>query len=118
MKAGGFSSRRIGRRDFLRIAGGGFAGAALMGIAGCGVDGGGEQGGEDEPIRIGALLSLSGVYTPLAEDIRRGMELFLELNDRQIAGREVEIRYEDDESDPQVALRVYRQACGCVRKVL
>ncbi|WP_207890527.1 ABC transporter substrate-binding protein [Rubrobacter taiwanensis] len=112
MKGEGYSGRSIGRRDFLRLAGGGLAGAALLGITGCGGDGAGTQGGEDEPIRIGALLSFSGVYTPLAEDIRRGLELFLELNGNQIAGREVEVRYEDDESDPQVALRLYRQLVG------
>jgi branched-chain amino acid transport system substrate-binding protein len=104
--------RRIGRRDFLRLAGGGLAGAALLGITGCGGDGAGTQGGEGEPIRIGGLLPFTGPYASLGESIREGMELFLDLNDRQIAGREVEVRYEDSEGDPQVALRLYRQLVG------
>jgi len=109
---------RISRRDFLRIAGTGLAGTALLGAAGCGGGGSGAgggsggQGGDSEPIRIGGLLSFSGVYAPLAEGIQEGMDLFLELNNNQIAGRPVEIRYEDDEGDPQTALRVYRQLVG------
>lgn len=108
----GFLSRRIDRRDFLRITGSGLAGAALLGITGCGADGGGGGQGGDEPIRIGAILTLSGPYAALGESIRNGMDLFLEQNDNQIAGREVEVRYEDGEGDPQVALRVYRQLVG------
>ncbi|QYJ16420.1 hypothetical protein Rxycam_02253 [Rubrobacter xylanophilus DSM 9941] len=106
-------SRKIGRRDFLKLAGGGLAGAMMLGVAGCGGGGGGGQGGgESGPIRIGALLTLSGPYATLGESIRNGMETFLRLNDNQIGGREVEVRYEDSEGDPQVALRVYRQLTG------
>ena len=39
----GFGTTRISRRNFLKISGAGFAGAALLGVAGCG--GGGQQGG-------------------------------------------------------------------------
>ncbi len=39
------AATRITRRDFLKIGGTGFAGAALLGTAGCGVFSGGESGG-------------------------------------------------------------------------
>ena len=41
--------RGINRRDFLKLAGAGLAGASLLGVAGCG--GGGGQGGTEGPSR-------------------------------------------------------------------
>ena len=106
--------RRISRRRFLEVAGTGLAGAALLGVAGCGGGGGGGGqggggGGGNEPLKIGALLSFTGVFATLGESIRNGFDLFLEENDGQLGGRPVEVLYEDDEGDPQVALRGYRQ---------
>lgn len=102
-------SRKINRRDFLKLTGGGLAGAALLGAAGCGGGGGGGQGGGSGPIRIGALLAFSGPFAPLSESTRNGMDLFFEQNDNAIGDRPVEISYEDSEGNPQVALRKYRQ---------
>ena len=45
----------------------------------------------------------------MAEDIQNGLELFFEERDYQIGNYKVEIKYEDDEADPQVALRKYSQ---------
>lgn len=102
-------NRRINRRDFLKVTGTGLAGAALLGAAGCG--GGGESGGGGggESVRIGALLSSTGVYATLGESIRNGFELYLKENDGKLGGMDAEVLYEDDEGDPQVALRGYRQ---------
>jgi branched-chain amino acid transport system substrate-binding protein len=101
-------SRKINRRSFLKLTGGGLAGAALLGAAaGCGGEGG--QGGGSGPIKIGGLLSFTGPFAPLAESIRNGLDLFFEQNNNQIGDRQVEVSYADDEGDPQVALRKYRQ---------
>ena len=101
---------RISRRRFLQVAGAGLAGATLLGVTGCGGgSGGGQGGGGDEALKIGALLSFTGTFAKLAESIRNGFDLFIKENDGQIAGRKVEVLYEDDEGDPQVGLRGYRQ---------
>ncbi len=42
--------RGINRRDFLKLAGAGLAGASLLGVAGCG--GGGGQGGNGGPVEV------------------------------------------------------------------
>lgn len=99
--------RRIDRRDFLRMTGAGLAGATLLGAAGCA--GGGQGGGGDGPLKIGALLSSTGVYATLGESIKNGFELFINENGGKLGGRKVEVLYEDDEGDPQIALRGYRQ---------
>ncbi len=81
-------------------------------MTGCGGEGGvGGQGGGggDEALKIGALLSFTGTFAKLAESIRNGFDLFIKENDGQLGGRPVEVLYEDDEGDPQVALRGYRQ---------
>ncbi len=102
---------RISRRRFLQVAGAGFAGATLLGVTGCGGGSGGGQGGggDSETLKIGALLSFRGTFAKLAESIRNGFDLFIKENDGQIGGRKVEVLYEDDEGDPQVGLRGYRQ---------
>jgi branched-chain amino acid transport system substrate-binding protein len=66
-------------------------------------------GGDGKPIKIGAILSFSGNFAPLSESIKQGMELYFELNGQKIGNRPVSIKYEDDEANPQVALRKYRQ---------
>ncbi|MCA3747654.1 MAG: TRAP transporter substrate-binding protein [Rubrobacter sp.] len=44
--------KEFSRRDFLKVGGAGFAGAALLGVAGCGAGGGGsEQGGGGGEVR-------------------------------------------------------------------
>ncbi|GAA4707566.1 ABC transporter substrate-binding protein [Brevibacillus fulvus] len=65
--------------------------------------------GASEPIKIGAILSFSGNFAPLSESIKEGMELYFEQTGNKIGDRQVSIVYEDDEANPQVALRKYRQ---------
>lgn len=91
--------------------------AAVLALTGCGGagtgnGGGGGQQGEatnTEPIRIGIVLAGTGPFAELGGDVRRGLELYLEERDNRLAGRAVEVYYEDGEADPQVSLRKFRQ---------
>lgn len=65
--------------------------------------------GEGETVKIGILLSQTGTFAPLAESIKNGFDLYLEENNNMLGGKKVEIKYEDDEGNPQVALRKYRK---------
>lgn len=62
-----------------------------------------------ETIKIGLLLSQTGTFAPLSESIKNGFDLYLEQHDNKLGGRKVEIVYEDDEANPQVALRKYNK---------
>jgi branched-chain amino acid transport system substrate-binding protein len=86
--------------------------ALLMFLTACGkADNGGnaDTGDQSKPIKIGAILSFSGTFAPLSESIKEGMELYFELQGNKIGNRPVTIKYEDDEANPQVALRKYQQ---------
>lgn len=60
-----------------------------------------------EPIKIGALTSLSGTLAPVGQQVRWGLELAVrEVNATGgILGRTLELIVEDDESNPTVAAR-------------
>ncbi|WP_409304793.1 ABC transporter substrate-binding protein [Peribacillus sp. SCS-155] len=64
---------------------------------------------KSDTIKIGIILSQTGTFAPLAESIKNGFDLYLEEHDNKLGGKKVEIKYEDDEANPQVALRKYRQ---------
>lgn len=62
-----------------------------------------------EPLKIGVIFSFTGSLAPMSDSMKEGIELFLDQNNRTFAGHPVEIKYEDDEGNPQVGLRKYRQ---------
>jgi branched-chain amino acid transport system substrate-binding protein len=48
-----------------------------------------------EPVRIGYLLSLSGVYAALGEDLRNGLQLYMEQIGHKAGGRNIEVIVEN-----------------------
>jgi len=97
-------------RPHLRTLFAGLTAGALL--TACG--GGGSLGGDDEtdstaaddtsPVTVGLLVPTSGVYAPLGEDMQQGFELFLEQNDGQLAGREVELEVIDEGETPDTGV--------------
>lgn len=89
MKENLFNESKLSRRDFLKVAGGGFAGAALLGIAGCA----GQQGQESEgqPVKVGILGPFSGPVAVYGKEFQRGTELYLDQKGGKIEGTPIEI---------------------------
>src|SRR5512145_2153107 len=60
-----------------------------------------------EPIRIGVVTPLTGTYAPIGQQVRWGVELAAkEINAAGgIAGRKVELLFEDEEANPAVAVQ-------------
>ncbi|WP_372813616.1 ABC transporter substrate-binding protein [Paenibacillus sp.] len=66
-------------------------------------------GESKDPIIVGALLSQSGPQAQPGESAKKGIELYFSQHNYMIGDRKVEIKYEDDEGNPQTGLRKYRQ---------
>jgi branched-chain amino acid transport system substrate-binding protein len=64
-----------------------------------------------EPIRVGVTASLSGVYAVPGKNQLQGIEMWAhDINARgALLGREVELVYYDDESDPDTVRRLYQR---------
>jgi branched-chain amino acid transport system substrate-binding protein len=77
------------------LAAGLAAGAMVLTACGGGL---GSEGGVDSegPVKIGLLVPQSGVYKSLGDDMKNGYELYLEQNDGQLGGREVETILADE----------------------
>lgn len=59
------------------------------------------------PVKIGVVTPLSGTYAPIGAQVKMGLDLALsEINQAGgIMGRKVELIYEDEEANPQVAVQ-------------
>lgn len=90
------------RRRFLI----GTAAGTTAALGGC-LGGLGE--GSDDTLTIGYVLPFSGVYSLLGESIVNGFELYVEENDGQLGGREVEVVRRDTEADTDQGVSVTRE---------
>jgi branched-chain amino acid transport system substrate-binding protein len=109
---------QLTRRALLR-GGAATAAAGLSGAFGGGVTHGGAGGGlfgvpavlaaSTQPVKLGVLLPYSKVYQQLGEDITAGMTLYFESAGSVGGGRRITMIKEDEDIDPQVALRKARK---------
>jgi branched-chain amino acid transport system substrate-binding protein len=62
-----------------------------------------------EPIRIGFMAPMTGIFAQAGQDMLAGLKLSLEQLNHQAAGRKIELIAEDDEGNPAKALAKYRK---------
>jgi branched-chain amino acid transport system substrate-binding protein len=62
-----------------------------------------------DPIRIGFLAPLSGIFAQAGKDMLDGLKMGLEQSGGQVAGRKIELIEEDDEGNPATAQAKYRK---------
>ena len=101
------SARRLTRRDVLAATLGGAA--ALAGRQGRPFGLPAVLAASAGPVKLGILLPYSKVYQQLGEDITSGMVLYFESVGFKAGGRSITMIREDEEVDPQVALRKGRK---------
>ena len=90
-----------------RVAPAALASASLLLLAACGggsLSEGGEGGESEGPVKIGLSVPLSGVYAALGEDMTQGFELYLDENDGQLGGRDIEVVKADEGETPQTGV--------------
>lgn len=83
--------------------------AACGGGGTTGSEGQQAEGQSQDPIVIGALLTKSGPFASLGENIYRGMDIYFKEIGYQVAGREIKVVVEDDQGDPQQGLAKTRK---------
>lgn len=98
----GVRSSSPSRRRFLI----GTAAGTTAALGGCL---GGLSEGNDDTLTIGYVLPFSGVYSLLGESIVNGFDLYVEENDGQLGGREVEFIQRDTEADTDKGVSVTRE---------
>src|SRR5689334_2167184 len=62
-----------------------------------------------EPIKIGVLGPNSGPYAIIGEEVRNGFDLYLSGVGNTVAGRKIEMVYEDSQAKPDVGLTKARK---------
>ncbi|MFW6360614.1 MAG: amino acid ABC transporter substrate-binding protein [Spirochaetota bacterium] len=69
------------------------------------------SGNSREPIKIGASLSLTGIYREPSHMIKRGYELWVQETNANggLLGRPLELQIVDDKSDVETARRIYQR---------
>jgi branched-chain amino acid transport system substrate-binding protein len=90
-----------------RAASGATVALSLLLLAACGGGSLSEGGGGSEnegPVKIGLSVPISGVYASLGEDMTQGFELYLEQNDGQLGGRDIEVVKADEGESPQTGV--------------
>lgn len=60
------------------------------------------------PLKVGLLLPVTGVQAANGKDMVNGFQLFLDEQGGKLAGREVKVIIEDDESKPATGLTKLR----------
>ena len=65
--------------------------------------------GAGEPVTVGFISPTTGFVAALGTDMKRGWDLYWELNGNTAGGVTVETVYEDDAGDPEVALTKARR---------
>ncbi len=57
---------------------------------------------EDDEIRVGVVLPLTGIFATIGDEVRRGHDLAVDLINQEggVLGKQVRLIYEDDEGEP------------------
>lgn len=76
-------------------------------VAGCGSEslggsGGGDEGGDS--IKVGLLVSQSGVYSSVGKDMENGLKLYLDQQGGELGGKKVELVTIDEGETPQTGV--------------
>ncbi|MER6944352.1 ABC transporter substrate-binding protein [Nonomuraea sp. NPDC000554] len=69
-------------------------------VAGCGAPAT-MQAQHDATLKVGAIISQTGVYAPLGDDMETAMRLYLEEHDGRLGGRPARLLVADDAGNPE-----------------
>jgi branched-chain amino acid transport system substrate-binding protein len=79
-----------------RIVGAAFLSALMVAASGCARANSETNAVPDGPIKIGLLVSLSGTYKTVGEDMQKGFDLYLQTHGNKLGGLTVELKTADE----------------------
>ncbi|NUR87938.1 MAG: ABC transporter substrate-binding protein [Nonomuraea sp.] len=82
--------------------------AVLVLVAGCGASPT-MQAGHDPVLKVGAIVSRTGVYAALGDEMAAAMRLYLEQHGGRLGGREADLVVADDAGNPETGARAAGQ---------
>lgn len=89
---------------------------ALVALSGCAGSngGGGDVTDKSSPIKIGAILPLTGGYSKFGSEVRQGAEAAVENinNDGGVNGQKIELVVKDDKTSPDQSVIAYNDLVG------
>lgn len=89
--------------------------ATLLALTGCSISGGSPapsgDAGDTSPIKVGAILPQSGAYSILGTPQTAALKLEVEKVNAEggVGGREIELTFRDDTSDPTTSVQLYNE---------
>lgn len=78
--------------------------AALSLMAACGTGSLGGSSGDDDSIKVGLLVSQSGVYSSVGRDMEKGLKWYLAQHDNKIGGKTVRLVTVDEGEAPETGV--------------
>lgn len=79
----------------------------VLALAGCG--GEALQGEQDSTVKVGAIISQTGVYSALGDDMEAAMRLYLDEHGGKLGGKKAELIVADDAGNPETGQQRARQ---------
>ncbi|GAB2964965.1 ABC transporter substrate-binding protein [Nonomuraea fastidiosa] len=86
------------------------AGLAVLMAAGCG--GAVPQAGDAAPVEVGAIITQTGVYAALGDEMETAMRLYLDDHGGRLGGRPARLIVADDAGSPERARKEARRLIG------
>lgn len=83
-------------------------GLAVLSVSACG--GAATQGSaDDSTLKVGAIISQTGVYSALGDDMEAAMRLYLDEHGNKLGGKKAELVVADDAGNPEAGQQKARQ---------
>jgi branched-chain amino acid transport system substrate-binding protein len=87
-------------------------GLSLTACGGAAAGGGSSSGSGGDSIKVGLLISQTGVYSPIGQEMKRAVDLYMDEHGNKLGGRKAEVVAADDAGNPETAKQKAKELIG------
>jgi branched-chain amino acid transport system substrate-binding protein len=87
-------------------------GLSLTACGGAAAGGGSGSGSGDGSLKVGLLISQTGVYSPIGQEMQRAVDLYMGEHGKKLGGRTAEVVTADDAGNPETAKQKAKELIG------